>query len=166
MEAGPYGIDELVREERLAQDAGDVELAEVHCGPGHHDDRNTPSDSLCGNLLLDREPAQPGKPKVEHDQIKCTLLEVVERLNAIPRLDDLEAFQTQCGAPHPPQIDIVVDDQNDARFAHLVSLDAYARYEMQGLNGLDWPFSQLGSRDCKVGSSTDTVRSRLGATAC
>src|SRR5262245_18566834 len=123
-QARAYGAHELFRRNRLSQDAGDVDRAQVLGRAGDDDDRDVAGDGARGDLLLNRQAAERRQAEVEHDEVGEPFLDPAQRLAAVAGFLDVEGFEVERELPHPTQIGVVIDDQNESLFSHLPQIGA------------------------------------------
>lgn len=125
-EAALDGRDELVWRDRLAQDALDIEMAQVHCRSRCNHDRDAARVRVRRDFLLHGETVDVGKVQIEHDEIGRIRIELAERLEPIGCKTNFEARNTKRRTEQSTERDVVLDNQDASpRFAHAGIIDRF-----------------------------------------
>ncbi len=118
MKAAPDRRDELLRPDRLPQDALDVEVIDVQGRSCDHHDGDVAGERVRGNLLPDRDPAQRGQHQIEHDEIRRLAIDPRQRFKSIPGFEYVVAFEQQRRSKHTSQFLVVFHEQDDLSQRH------------------------------------------------
>jgi len=103
---------QLLWRDRLSKDVRDVHSVEPDIGTGDDDDGDVARAGLRFDFLLHGEAVQRWQDQIENDDVGVSLLENVERGEAVMRFNDVVAGETEGGPIHPSYSGIVFHDEN------------------------------------------------------
>ena len=73
-------------------------MFQVHRAPGDDDDRDLAGVGVCGDLLLDGEATERGQTDIQHHQIRTTVVDPSQCVEAVSGFVYLEPGKRQRGS--------------------------------------------------------------------
>lgn len=90
----------LLDGDRLSKDAVYVEIGQIVARAGHNHDRNVTAEKLGRKVAPNRHAVHMREPEIEYQEIGRAGLDQFERVDSVPRLDDIKPIQPKCRPPH------------------------------------------------------------------